>query len=429
MTQPPQPAARSFAHLQATPAYVIHVNHASLLIKHGEHYCLTDPWLISPAFGAWVQQPSPPKEIVDFILSIDPSRLCCVVSHGHDDHLDDFFIKHHLSQAHFAIPRFRSPGLERRLQALVREVHAVGAGEPHAFGPFSLRFFINDEFTHFDSLVAIQSPSGTVVHANDNWHAQPREVVQPLQALRHDPKKFFYFSQIGIADCFPARYPQHHPSELHGMVRDRVKVHMKAVNANAEHLDLTHLQAYANQARVSTLEDAPGAVPYQVVQELIAENNRQPGHCIVKQLDGGDFLDLSLAHPVWQTCFPPTTEPPTRLFEHCLHRFERLAEAYVNRDAEQPVDLVFATRFDPEAATPDTGRPRVALCANRLEWVRMLTGQTNLESITIGGVGLVYKLPKLYNMRAVQIALSNFAYVAQARLRGQGLHMLLEAGV
>ncbi len=431
MTQTLTPAPRSFAELQAAPAFLVHVNHACLLIKHEEHYCLTDPWLISSAFGAWVQQPSPPKEIVDFILSIDPARLCCVVSHGHDDHLDDFFVKHHLSQAHFAIPRFRSPGLERRLQALAPQVHAVGADEVHAFGPFSLRFFINEEFTHFDSLVAIQTPAATVIHANDNWHAQPREVIEPLRALKHAARKFFYFSQIGIADCFPARYPQHAASEVHDMVRSRVRLHVKAANANAEQLDLTHLQAYANQARVSTLDDTLGALPYQVVQELIAENNRQD-HCVLKQLDGGDYLDFSQPHPAFRNCFDaagpdtPKDAPaaPLRLFEHCLHRFERLAEAYVNRDAQQKVDLVFATHFDPEAVGA-TERPVIALCANRLEWVRMLTGQTNLESITIGGVGLIYKVPKLYNMRAAQIALSNFAYVAQARLRSQGLGMLL----
>jgi hypothetical protein len=428
MTQTPPPApVRNFAELQAAPAFLVHVNHASLLIKHGEHYCLTDPWLISSAFGAWVQQPSPPKEMVDFILSIDPARLCCVVSHGHDDHLDDFFVKHHLSQAQFVIPRFRSPGLERRLQALAPQVHAVGPDEVHAFGPFSLRFFINGEFTSFDALVAIQTPVATVVHANDNWHAQPPEVIQPLHALRRDPsRKFFYFSQIGIADCFPARYPQHDPSEVRDMVRSRVKLHVKAANANADQLDLTHLQAYANQARVATLDDSLGALPYEVVQALIEENNRQ-GLCTLKQLEGGDYLDFSQPHPALLNCFAADDGPPQRLFDHCLQRFGQLAQAYVNRDAEDKdkVDLVFATRFDPDGVEA-AQRPLIVLCANRLEWVRMLTGQTNLESVTIGGVGLIYKFPKLYNMRAAQIALSNFAYVAQARLRAQGLRVLLD---
>ena len=66
------------------------VNHASLLLKEKESYFLTDPWYVSPAFGGWIQNPSPKTEVIEKLLSIPASKLNVIISHGHDDHLDDF---------------------------------------------------------------------------------------------------------------------------------------------------------------------------------------------------------------------------------------------------------------------------------------------------------------------------------------------------
>tara|TARA_B100000787_G_scaffold167341_1_gene153930 strand:- start:10815 stop:10997 length:183 start_codon:yes stop_codon:yes gene_type:complete len=53
---------------------------------------LTDPWFISPAFGGWYQYPSPNYEDIEKIINLK-KNLFTVISHGHDDHLDDFIIK------------------------------------------------------------------------------------------------------------------------------------------------------------------------------------------------------------------------------------------------------------------------------------------------------------------------------------------------
>ena len=71
------------------------INHASIKTEYGGLTCITDPWYISNAFGSWVQAPSP--NAIDIYDLVDTDeKIGVVVSHGHDDHIDDWFISKHL---------------------------------------------------------------------------------------------------------------------------------------------------------------------------------------------------------------------------------------------------------------------------------------------------------------------------------------------
>ena len=96
-----------------------HINHASLLIENDGKYILTDPWVISPAFGGWTQNPYPLTELIKKIISIPSEDLLVAVSHGHDDHLDEFFISSHLQKSNFIVPKYKSPGTRNRLRKLI----------------------------------------------------------------------------------------------------------------------------------------------------------------------------------------------------------------------------------------------------------------------------------------------------------------------
>ena len=66
------------------------VNHASVLIQEGDNFILTDPWYEQPAFGSWL--PVPPTSIHPvYLLALakDNPKFKILISHGHDDHLDD----------------------------------------------------------------------------------------------------------------------------------------------------------------------------------------------------------------------------------------------------------------------------------------------------------------------------------------------------
>ncbi|MDC0925429.1 MBL fold metallo-hydrolase [Candidatus Pelagibacter sp.] len=68
------------------------INHSSLSIVEKNITILTDPWFISPAFGTWYQNPSPNYEDIEKIVKKE-SSIFTVISHGHDDHLDDFLLR------------------------------------------------------------------------------------------------------------------------------------------------------------------------------------------------------------------------------------------------------------------------------------------------------------------------------------------------
>ena len=66
------------------------VNHASVLIQEDDNFILTDPWYEQPAFGSWL--PVPPTSIHPvYLLALakDNPKFKILISHGHDDHLDD----------------------------------------------------------------------------------------------------------------------------------------------------------------------------------------------------------------------------------------------------------------------------------------------------------------------------------------------------
>ena len=66
------------------------VNHACIKTEFNDMTLLTDPWVISNAFGGWYQMPSPRSQDILNIIDTD-ERMGVIVSHGHDDHCDDWF--------------------------------------------------------------------------------------------------------------------------------------------------------------------------------------------------------------------------------------------------------------------------------------------------------------------------------------------------
>jgi L-ascorbate metabolism protein UlaG (beta-lactamase superfamily) len=87
-----------------------YLSHATVLIPYGNHFLLTDPWYQRPAFGSWL--PIPP-------ITVHPSYLVALasgshsfgllISHGHDDHLDDDWLTEFPHDTPTYISRFARP--------------------------------------------------------------------------------------------------------------------------------------------------------------------------------------------------------------------------------------------------------------------------------------------------------------------------------
>lgn len=396
---------------------LIHINHACLLVKSGDEYILCDPWFISPAFNNWTQNPSPPVDLIRFILSIERDKLSVVTSHGHDDHLDDYFISHHLRDCRFYIPTFRSPGLQRRIEGLTGRPPTMLSDEPKRFSGFSLSRIVNGDFTNFDSIINIEADNFTVIHANDNWHEQPDDVIRTLLALKARSRgPFYYFSQIGIADCFPQCYPQFSNSELQTIARSRLEVAIAAADRNMKALGIPRLYSYANQSRIISEFAKQPFDGFDLMRKIVDVHNREH-QTEITQMTPGDYLDLSRE---FQT--PVGTSLADGLLQFCLRQLENKANSYI-KDVAKPGALRFC--ITDEFDQNEFSDPGVVYATNRVTWQRILTGMINLEAISIGGGGLIVRVPKEFNIREIHHGIGNFGYIAQSRLRTEGLSWLL----
>jgi hypothetical protein len=389
-----------------------------LLIKSSDEYLLCDPWFISPAFNNWTQNPSPPVDLIRFILSIDKNKLSIVTSHGHDDHLDDFFIAHHLRDCRFYTPAFRSPGLQRRIEGLTGKPPTMLSDEPQKFGEFSLSRIVNGDFTNFDSIISIEADDFTVIHANDNWHEQPDDVIGSILAMKSRSKgPFYYFSQIGIADCFPQCYPQFSHSELQTIARSRLEAVIRATGRNMKNLGLSRLYSYANQSKIISEFAKQPFDGFDLMKKMIDASNRKY-EIVITQMMPGDYLDLS------RECHTPAATMPLGdgLLEFCLRQLENRANSYI-KDVAKPGPLRF--RMTDGLGQNEFSDPGVVYATNKVTWQRILTGVINLETISIGGGGSIIRVPKEFNIRDIHHGIGNFGYIAQNKFRTEGLSWLL----
>ena len=145
-----------------------HVNHSSLLLQSNKgNYLWCDPWIISTAFKTWVQNPKPSLQTVTDILSVDNNNINVLVSHGHDDHLDEFVLRKHFSKQEVYIPKLKTPGVRNRISNLDCVPVEIDE-EKYTCGGFEIINVINQDFTGDDTIFMISDDEHLVIHANDN---------------------------------------------------------------------------------------------------------------------------------------------------------------------------------------------------------------------------------------------------------------------
>jgi len=375
------------------------INHSSLLVSNGGYSLLTDPWYVSNAFGNWYQSPSPRAKDI-FELIAHPDEIAVVISHGHDDHLDDWFLNRHMDSKTFICPKFPSPGLENRLKK-IGSTETISDG--FEFGPFNLKQYINPDFTGYDAIVTIEYADNLIIHANDNWHSWPESIVSQLNALtlQYDESKTFLLVQFGIADCFPMNYPQISTSECLKIISSRFESYRKSTLYNMSRLGLTHLYYYANQSRfdyenreINSLYDEAR----RYTKSISCATQLNPGDCVFEghKVLGGDC----------------------EVIDFFSFRMLQL-ENFINTSYKKFVDI---NDFIPVKLTTHLTYQRsdhINYIAPVTVWNRILTGDLNIEAIIIGGAGVITK-PNC-NIRHQHMFMSKLSYVIQARILNEGV--------
>ena len=85
-------------------------------MQYRDRYLLTDPWYNKPAFGSWL--PSFAPYIHPTYLAALGERLTILVSHGHDDHLDDRLLGIFDKKTKIVTADFTAPSVVNRLKYL-----------------------------------------------------------------------------------------------------------------------------------------------------------------------------------------------------------------------------------------------------------------------------------------------------------------------
>jgi len=380
------------------------INHASIRAEFNGYSCVTDPWYVSNAFGSWFTCPSPYKSSVFDLIDSD-EYLCVVISHGHDDHLDDWFIKQHLKDKTFFCSKFETPGLENRLsedlQVLTRPI-----GSSESFGDFTFRQFVNPDFTEYDAVITIETPEYVIIHANDNWHKWPSDMASEIKNIsdKYDSDSVFLLIQFGIADCFPVNYRGFSDDEALSIIENRFESYLMSTKANMELLGVNHMYYYANQSFFEYKESlVDGFTMYNHAQDFLSEK----GSFFTQLIPG---MSVCKGHEVVNQ-----TDSDQPLFRYCLDAFEKfINKRFVQKcDPKDYIPVRFRT-FKEDVVEGD-----INYIATNEVWNRILIGELTLESIIVGGSGVIEK-PNV-NIREHHHFVSKSGYIAQKMIKSGGL--------
>jgi len=378
------------------------INHASIKSEAAGLTVITDPWYVSNAFGSWYQRPSPnANQIYDLIDSDD--KLAVVISHGHDDHIDDYFIKKHLSNKVFFCSKFATPGLENRLRKhLGVSTKIIGNGEE--YGDFRFNQFVNPHFTEYDAVITIETNDFVIIHANDNWHQWPEDMVNNLKKItsKYDETQIYLLIQFGVADCFPVNYPQIGSKEQKRIIQNRFEGYLRSTESNMKNLGIEHLYYYANQSQFAYSSSSIHSL-YDEAQEFL----KGYGDYIIQLRPG---VSVYQNHQVF--------EPKGERIDIFSYRMRAL-ENFINKKYASIVsheDFIETKLVTCESdVIPD--------CINYVTdvpmWNRILCGELNIEAIIIGGSGMIYK-PEM-NIRHHHRFMSKHSYVIQNNIRHSGV--------
>ena len=390
-----------------------HINHSSLLLQCNQgNYLLCDPWIISSAFTTWVQNPKPTLKTVEQILNTDKNNINVLISHGHDDHLDEFVLKKHFNEKDLFIPKLRSPGLKNRIKGL--DCLPVEIGEKkHKCGGFEISNIINEDFTGDDTIFMINDDEHLVIHANDNYHYYNKTLLDQIKNKSKDFKKekIFYFVQRGIADAYPMSYANYDDKKVSELIKNRYKTYCETIETNRKNLALDKVLIYANQAKIIhdiKREDWLFSAHEQIISLYANQKQLYPDN-IISDNNTVDYKDISNVKTYYKKCF---------------EKYQEIVNIYlkdvISKDIYMPIK--FYDKFFDDYKEHEI-RNEIEIVANPNIWNEIFSGKITIESITIGGAGIVNK-PLDYNLSKMFHSLTKISYKIKMMINRDGLEWI-----
>lgn len=281
---------------------VMFVNHASLLIKKGGHYLLTDPWFQKVAFGSWLPTFAP--HVHPTYLAALGNKLTILVSHGHDDHCDDDLLRIFDKDTEIVTANYNAPSVTNRLKKLgFTNIKTAGRDGLTMSNGFTVKSYINPKHSLDDAMYSIDTGSGLVIHCNDNWFEFDDDALASIgrDRAKYATESVALFSQTNSASGYPLNYRIYDDRQKLSILRSKVKGMVVQGMKNAASLGLDALYSYAGFASVF-VKDAPEYLDWALIptgkfirNELLddAASRVLAEKIYVKDFYPGDVLDLS----------------------------------------------------------------------------------------------------------------------------------------
>ncbi len=379
---------------------ISHVNHSSILCETENDLLLTDPWLVSNAFQGWSQFPSPNINEVKKIISKDNNLSFVLLSHAHDDHVDDIFLSKLKDNVKVIIPKTNNLGLKKRVSntGIKEENIIIIDNNKVKVGDFYISAISNGTLSDEDFIFLISNKNNLVIHANDNWHLYNYQTIEYIKSFikNNSLSNIILLSQIGIADSFPLFYERIKPKDKKKIIENKIKKMCTAFKNNCIELGIDEGYAYANQSRFSKLNNLKeiNFNPYKIKDEIIQSFEFK-------------IIQLMPSDKIINGKFIKNHSPQESLLEHRLNNLENQFKNYSIKKNLQ----ILPVKFKSMAENRQTAN-EIILYAEDNIWNEILSGLINLETIITGGNGYINK-PLNYNMKNEYLLLSKWAYINQ----------------
>ncbi|MCU1486929.1 MAG: hypothetical protein JWN67_3675 [Actinomycetia bacterium] len=401
-----------------TETVIYFVSHASVLLRSGDHWLLTDPWYEAPAFSTWVPSPPPAMNPAMLLGLAATGRLAVVVSHGHPDHLDRRFLDRLPAGTTVLAPR--QVGLRSHLPVSVLDE------EPVTFGPFTLR---SHPHLHSpgDAVISIETPDAFVLHANDSWDLGP-EARGRIAATKPPGKASLLMAQGASAAGHPLTYPA--ITDPDRALREKNDAMLRSIAATAADLGFDRCLAYACFAKIAhrgyafrapTVHgDHANAVAGDRFIDLSPGDVYLPGRDLV--------IGITRSLHVDQRGFPHI-EPATDFGEVSEatwdERYAPLLDRFLDGLAsDEPIAFAIEVtwgRVVRRTAQRTFGEERKKVCrVDAAVLASVLEGRIPFEDLYTGYLAEWFRTPDVYNRRFLE-GLIDRGYAWQAEVLGDGI--------